>query len=191
MGRAEVRDQLQRNEAGTYIGEVLLDRDSALARWPDRISRPLRIWIGSGEQLKGWKTEYQDEVRTAFTMWSAVDIPVRFTLATDSANADVHVRWVEKFTESISGKTVWSRDDRWWIVDGDITLALHHRDGEPLDGAQVRAIALHEIGHLLGLDHTRDTTAIMAPRATRLDRLAPSDLATVRLLYSLPAGRVR
>jgi len=189
MGRAEVREQLLANESGTYIGEVLLDRDSALARWPDRVERPLKVWISNAAGTKGWKDAYENEVRTAFNMWSAVDIPVKFTLAPDSASADVHVRWVEKFTESISGKTVWSRDDRWWIVDGDITLALHHRDGEPLDGPQVRAIALHEIGHLLGLDHTTDASNIMAARV-RVRELSAADQATLRLLYSVPAGKV-
>ena len=80
-------------------------------------------------------------------------------------------------------------DDRWWIVDADITLALHHRDGEPLDGAQVRAIALHEIGHLLGLDHTGDQTNVLAARV-RVRDLSLADRATVRLLYSVPAGKI-
>jgi hypothetical protein len=55
----------------------------------------------------------------------------------------------------------------------------------------VRAAALHEVGHLRGLNHTRDTTAIMAARATGLDRLAPADIATAALLYRLPPGRFR
>jgi hypothetical protein len=189
MSREEVREQLRRNELGTYITDLLLDRDSALARWPDRVNRPLRIWIGSGATLKDWKPAYENEVRMAFNTWATVGIPVGFELAPDSANADVHVKWVDRFSEPISGKTVWSRDDRWWIVDGDITLALHHRDGDPLDGPQVRAIALHEIGHLLGLDHTSDATNIMAPRV-RVRELSAADQATVRLLYSVPAGKV-
>ena len=166
------------------------DRDSALARWPDRIERPLRIWISSGDAVADWRPRFRDEVGAAFDSYSAVGIPVRFVLATDSANADVHVRWIDRFKESISGKTVWSRDDRWWIVDGDITLALHHRDGDPLDGPQVRAIALHEIGHLLGLDHTSDSTNIMAPRV-RVRGLSQADQATLRLLYSVPAGKIK
>ena len=33
---------------GTYIGEILAERDSALARWPDRMTQPLRVWVGNG-----------------------------------------------------------------------------------------------------------------------------------------------
>jgi len=189
MSREDVRERLRENEAGTYIGEVLLDRDSALARWPDRVERPLRIWIGSGKGVAGWQTGFENEVRQAFNTWSTVGIPVGFELAPDSAHADVHVKWIDHFNEPISGKTVWSRDDNWWIVDGDITIALHHRDGDPLDAPQVRAIALHEVGHLLGLDHTTDSSNIMAPRV-RVRELSAADQATIRLIYSVPAGKI-
>jgi hypothetical protein len=190
MGKSDVKERIAANEAGTYIGELLADRDSALARWPDRVERPLRIWIGTGESVDGWRARFRDEVGAAFDAYSSVGIPVRFILAKDSAEADVHVRWIDRFKEPISGKTVWSRDDRWWIVDGDITLAVHHRDGDPLDAPQVRAIALHEIGHLLGLDHTADSTNIMAPRV-RVRGLSSADQATLRLLYSVPAGKIK
>ena len=51
------------------------------------------------------------------------------------------------------------------------------------------SIALHEIGHLLGLDHTGDQANVMAPRV-RVRDLSDADRATVRLLYSVPAGRI-
>jgi hypothetical protein len=190
MHREDVKERLQQNQAGTYIGEVLADRDSALARWPDRVERPLRIWIGSGKDIAGWQAGFENEVRIAFNTWGTVGIPVSFELAPDSAHADVHVKWIDRFNEPISGKTVWSRDDDWWIVDAQITLAVHHSAGEALDPAAMHAIALHEVGHLIGLDHTRDAATIMTPRV-HVRSLTGADRATVRLLYSLPPGAVR
>jgi predicted Zn-dependent protease len=69
-------------------------------------------------------------------------------------------------------------------------LAIHHRGGEPLDSSAVRAIALHEVGHLIGLDHTSDTANIMTPKV-RVKELSEADRATARLLYALPAGKVK
>ena len=69
-------------------------------------------------------------------------------------------------------------------------LAVHHRNGNTLDDDSMKAMALHEIGHLLGLDHTEDSTSIMAPKV-RVRDLSPADRATVRLLYTLPPGGVR
>jgi predicted Zn-dependent protease len=69
-------------------------------------------------------------------------------------------------------------------------LAVHQRGGAALDDESMKAMALHEVGHLLGLDHTEDQTSIMAPRV-RVRALSDADRATVRLLYTLPPGAVR
>jgi predicted Zn-dependent protease len=66
---------------------------------------------------------------------------------------------------------------------------VHHHSGELLDTTSIRAIAMHEVGHLLGLDHTTDTTSIMAPKV-RVRDLSAADRATAQLLYRLPAGRL-
>jgi hypothetical protein len=187
---ADVRRRLAQGSAGTYMDELLLDRDSALTRWPDRMRRPLRVWVAAGDAVPGWRPIFNDQVRAAFTQWTDAGVPLRFAFVRDSASADVHVTWVDRFGEPISGKTLWARDDRWWIVSADISLAVHHQDGDELDVPQIRAIALHEIGHLIGLDHTGDPANIMAPKV-RVRELSPADQATARLLYSVPAGRVR
>ena len=115
---------------------------------------------------------------------------MHFTFVDDSSDAEVHVTWIDRFTEPISGRTRWSRDDSWAITEANITLAVHHSSGDQLDDDAMRAMALHEIGHLLGLDHTTDSLSIMAPRV-RVRELSEADRATARLLYALPAGSVR
>lgn len=186
----QIRRRLAENEIGTYITDILRSRDSNIARWPDRTSRPLRVWIQSADSLHDWSATYPGQVRDAFTTWVSAGAPVPFTFVIDSSAADVHVTWVDHFEEQISGKTMWARDDNWWIVDANIAIALHHNHGEPLDASAVRAIALHEVGHLLGLDHCADTANIMTPRV-RVRELSTADKATMRLIYSLPPGSVR
>lgn len=187
---ADVRRRLELGSRGTYIDEILLERDSALARWPDRLSNPIRVWIGNGAGLADWDPSFPAKVRSAFDEWSQLGIPVRFTFVVDSSAADVHVNWIDHFDEPISGKTLWARDKSYWIIDANITLALHHNGGEVLDPLAMKAITLHEVGHLLGLDHTQDTLDIMTPRV-RVRDLSEADRATMLLLYSLPPGSIK
>ncbi len=185
-----IQKELRRRAAGTYIGEMLLSRDSSLARWRDRRAHPIRVWIQPSSDLMDWTSTYVDEVYAAFDEWDALELPVSFTYVADSTDAEVHVTWIDHFREPISGRTKWARDDDWWITDASIVLAVHHHKGDVLDEDAMRAMALHEIGHLLGLDHTYDVRSIMAPKV-RVRALSSADKATVRLLYTLPPGAVR
>ena len=188
--RTRVRRRLAERGGGTYIHEMLLRRDSALARWPDRRGKPLHVWVQPLAALDDWNVAYVREVRAAFREWDALRLPVRFAFTGDSAAADIHVSFIDRFREPISGRTRWVRDDDWWITDADIVLATHHRTGEVLDADAMRAMTLHEVGHLLGLDHTDDGTSVMAPKV-RVRSLSSADMATVRLLYALPPGAIR
>ena len=115
---------------------------------------------------------------------------MKFTFVRDSSTRGRPRELDRSFRFPISGKTIWARDSKWWIVSANITLALHHNAGELLDSKAIHAIALHEVGHLLGLDHTADTTNIMTARV-RVRDLSEADRATMKLLYSLPPGSVK
>jgi predicted Zn-dependent protease len=186
----EVLRRLKHGAHGTYISEILLERDSTLVRWPERRGMPLTIWIQPQSNISDFSSAFVQEVRNAFEEWDGLRLPVRFMFVDDSTEAKIHVTWVDHFSQPISGRTRWSRDDDWSICDANITLAVHHSSGDLLDDDAVRAMALHEIGHLLGLDHTSDSTSVMAPRV-RVRQLSDADRATVRLIYALPAGPVR
>ncbi|MGQ0539871.1 MAG: matrixin family metalloprotease [Gemmatimonadaceae bacterium] len=185
--KEEVLKRVRERGKGTFIHDVIAAHDSALARWPDRLTNPLRVWVQSGERYSNWSEERLAVVRDAFTVWAEVGLPLNFIFVADSVSADVVVSWTDRFNEPISGKTLWAHNDGWWIVDASIQLALHHRDGVPLDLDATRAIALHEVGHLIGLDHTGDSTSIMTPRV-RVKELSIADRSTAYLLYSLPPG---
>lgn len=190
MNPSELRMRILQGARGTYIGDVLAARDSAITRWPDRVRRPLRVWVASPGYLEGWLPEFTTAVFDAFQAWVDVGVPLRFDFVVDSAAADVHVRFTTSFPNGISGKTIWSRDRDWWLVATEIELALTRSNGVLITTPQLRAIAIHEVGHLLGLDHSNDSGDIMAERVHVRD-LSEADRLTARLIYSVPAGSLK
>jgi hypothetical protein len=175
-----------------YLGEVLRQRGNVVERWPDRTRNPIRVWVqpAPARRLAGWNPAFPASVRSAFQEWDRVGLPVHFAFVADSSRADVQVRWLSRFSTDESGRTVWWSNSRSLITEAEITLATHASDGGPQDPKSLRAVALHEIGHLLGLDHSGDAANVMAPWVQVAD-LSSADRTTARLLYELPPGRVR
>ncbi len=190
MSREEIRRRLLVGDDATYLGDLLLARDSALTRWPDRTTRPVRVFIRDNSSLPQWTSEYLPAVRDAFVSWTQAGLPLRFDFVADSSTADVHIHFTDQIASGISGRTVWSRDDNYWLIAGNILLAVSHPSGEIVTPPQMRAIALHEVGHLIGLDHSLAPDNIMSARIGLRD-LTEADRATARMVYSLPAGSIR
>lgn len=186
---AEIQRRLANGESGTYIREILLQRDDNIARWPDRQLEPLRVWIQPTSTLPDFRASYPVRAREAFERWMQAGVPVSFRFVVDSASSEVLVTWVDRFDMPITGRTRWTRDQHWWIVGSSIQIALHHQGGGALDPEAIYAITLHEIGHVLGLDHTMDERSIMAARV-RVSQLSDLDEHTAQLVYSLPPGSV-
>ena len=122
---AAIRERLMLSQHGTFVGEILAKRDSNLARWADRKTNPVLVWIDEHSPLAGPGQDLASNVRQAFYDWSAAGVPLAFTFISDSARAEVHVTFVDHFAELMSGRTLWTRDVYWWILRGDIQLALH------------------------------------------------------------------
>ena len=184
----EIRRRLLQGAPGTYIGDLLAAQDSQLTRWPDNTL--LRVWIARRAQVANFDAALADTVRSAFGAWADVSPQVRFEFVDDSAAADVRVTWVDRFAEGDAiGQTSQSWDQYRWLVAGRITIATHTTNGVPLDAALLRATALHEVGHLLGLGHSASSSDIMCAEANALE-LSRADLATMRLLYVLPPGPI-
>jgi hypothetical protein len=187
---ADIARRLAEGSSVTYMDAILAARGGNVARWVERpASNPITVWIQPTTTLTDFWPDFKDRARDAFYTWAAAGLPLRFLFVDDSAAAEVHVTWVDRFDDSAAGKTYWERDPNWWIVGANIEIALHRPTGEAYDQQMVRAISLHEVGHLIGLDHSPDLDDIMAPKV-RVTVLSPADLRTAKLIYELPPGPV-
>lgn len=186
------RLRILRHVAGpdSYLPAMLAEGDSMLRRWPERTGDPLRVHILPGN-VAGYSPELREASRAAFVRWERVGaIPVRFDFVNDSAAADVIVRWVEQFPLRRAGQADIRWNGRGWIVSGTLTLATHTSDGFALERDAVYTVAMHEIGHLLGLGHSDDPQDVMFP-TTAVHDITPRDRHTARLLYGVPPGSLQ
>ena len=181
---AQVRRLLLAGAGATYIDDILSEHDSTLARWPARIEKPIRVWV---EPIDA--EGFVGHVREAFGEWTDAGLPLRFVFVDHARDAEIQVRWTDRLDRK-TGNTVWRVDRDGWMRGSDVLLATHLGDGRPLDARSLRAIALHEVGHALGLAHSDDRHDVMAP-LVRVAALSGGDRATARLLYTLPAGHIR
>jgi hypothetical protein len=179
---------LETRTEGSYLPELLEMREGWSYRWPDRRLDPMRVWIEPSAHPQ-YQPEFVQAVEASFNDWALIGLPFLFTFVRDSSRAEVHVTWVDRFEERMTGRTLWRHDQHGWITGGSIEIALNLPDGRPvvLDG--VRAIALHEVGHLVGLDHPTDQTSVMAAQVL-VTQINEADRRTARLIYDLPPGRL-
>jgi hypothetical protein len=186
---AAIAETLDARTDGSYLLELLELRDGWSYRWRDRSLEPMRVWI-EPSPLPGFQTEFALEVERAFEAWARIGLPFLFTYVRDSSRAEVHVTWVDRFEGRMTGRTLWRHDEHGWITAGSIQLALHLPDGRPVTREGVRAVALHEVGHLIGLDHPADESSVMSAQVF-VTQMSEADRRTARLIYDLPPGRIR
>ena len=191
IDRAELRRRIDAGAPGTYIGDMLADRDSLLTRWPERTIDPVRVWVQRAPTVPDWSPDLFNVVQAAFAEWGEVGHPVRFMFTVDSTRADIHVTFADRVSErNRLGMTTHRQDVNGWIVSAAIVVATHDTAGKVLPPSLMAAIARHEVGHALGLGHSRDRATIMFPESETLSITGP-DRATLKLLYTLPPGSVK
>jgi len=190
LARAETRRRLRASAGVTYLNDFLAtSADSMLHRWDNRITNPVRVYLAAG-RAANYQPEFADAVRWAFARWESAGVPVRFNLLADSSSAEVSVRWRIQFDIDRSGQTdlTWNADGH--IETGVITLATFDPQGRPMAAADIRVVALHEVGHVIGLDHSLDSTDLMYA-VSRVGDLSDRDVQSARLLYALSPGSIR
>lgn len=190
LARSEMRRRIRASAASTYLNDIILaSADSMLHRWDGRLSAPVRVFF-LPTTVANFQPSFLDAVRSAFQRWQDAGVPVRFKLDADSGSAEVRIKWRIQFEGERAGQTDLQWDEDGHLTGGLVTLATFDAKGQAFAVEEVRVLALHEIGHLLGLDHSPDPGDIMYAQPKVRD-LSPRDIRTVLLLYDLAPGSLR
>jgi len=190
LARSEIRRRIRASAGLTYLNDIVAaSSDSGLHRWDNRVARPVRVYL-TAATVANFQPAFLDAVRTAFQAWEQAGVPVRFALDADSASAEVRFLWRIQFEGERTGQTDLEWDADGGLTSGVVTLATFDPKGQPLTPDDLRVMAIHEIGHLIGLDHSHDPGDLMYA-APKVRELSPRDIATAQLLYQLAPGTLR
>lgn len=138
-------------------------------------------------------TDIQISIDSAFATWAAT-IPLTFTRIQSLQLADINVEFaaanhgdgypfdgplgvVAHGFAPVDGRLHFDLGDTWTV---DVRKQTHPADMD------LTSVAIHEIGHLLGLGHSNDTAAVMYPTVYALQEkrtLGTDDVAGAQALY--------
>lgn len=189
LARLAVRRQLAGSADRTYLDSLIATTDSVIRRWPDRNGAPLKVLLVEGE-TPGYAPRMGALVRQALGRWIDAGIGVTFGEARDTSDADIVVRWIDRFDIDRAGQTDLTWDQAGRVRRATISLAMRSSAGAALTDAALLSVAVHETGHAIGLPHSADSNDVMFP-STRTARLSERDVRTAQLLYQLPPGSIK
>jgi hypothetical protein len=186
VARAGARIRLGAEAERHYLDSLFGGPDSVVRHWPVG-SEAINVSIVPGGPA-GFLPEMVSEVRQALDAWSPAAVGLRFLEQDDTTAAALVVRWSDTLEADRAGTT-----DVTWDKAGRIRrVAVYLTTRSPATGRAFapetrRAIALHELGHALGLPHSGHLPDVMYPIATAI-ALTDRDRFSLRLLYELPTG---
>jgi len=154
-------------------------------------------------------TAYQSTIEQAIARWASVS-NLHFAQVSDGPlpgqAADIRIGFADLNTPATDtvGYTTYrdtSSSDGAMAFSPDVVVRLEDPGQDPLTqgpgsslvyqgfATNLYQVALHEIGHALGLDHTADPNAVMAPTLgpSNLD-LDATDIAGIQALYGAPSA---
>lgn len=138
--------------------------------------------------------EYQNLIRAAFNAWEAV-ANIDFVEVADSVNSDIRLGWddIGDGPYGTVGEAYYSFSNSSGQFDTLIEAEIRFDTAETwstngVGGPNFYVVAVHEIGHAIGLGHSSDPSAIMYYMTNSQSGLSPDDIAGIQAIYGAASG---
>jgi len=170
---------------GNYLAHAM-SQGGKVIRW-DLAKMPLRVFIASGANVRGWTVDKNQAVYNAMAGWKAASgNQLRFQMVQNISDANIVVRWQERFSHDNIGVSPLQMVGNT-ILQSDVHLATSQPNGSGLlSMSELNWTALHEFGHALGIrGHSPQPDDVMffAVNPSQQTGLTARDRNTIKLLY--------
>ncbi|MBE7707263.1 MAG: matrixin family metalloprotease [Cyanobacteria bacterium SIG27] len=166
-----------------------------LSRWADNVM-PLKVFIGKFNWYKSTSSndeyKYTQMIIDGFNLWEQKSGGlVSFERTMNLYDSNINIEWKRVDRKSLGSCTFnFDKLGRYYSAELSIGLSdgiLHH---QYMDENEVFHTIVHEIGHSVGLGHSKTKGDIMyVPHEYGITNISQNDLATLRWLYKFPVGK--
>lgn len=209
-------NQVEKKQALEFIGDILDDKKELgvapnslsdyldqtrkvheVEQWPQS-SMPLKVFVPSSAKSKGYRPSFRNYILKSLDTWClASGKKIDYRLVNNKNEADITVEWTTDHlpfsrkessrNRKAAGVTHCQCSSGNYLSRANIEIrTVNYWNNESISEAEAFCVAMHEVGHALGLGHSNNVCDVMyVNRSTKQETMPTSrDSKTLARLYN-------